>query len=142
MGHLAQATQLTRIRACLGIFLAVGMSGCIPFAIREESSGALVENRDQVTYLVELQEDGVPVEATRLVWEVPPGPEAWTKSGNGSGRAELVLLTETCQVLDHVALDDRMLDIVIEGATFSNVTDMGVLDYTPPQLQEIEVNCP
>jgi hypothetical protein len=135
---------MTLGRRCIWLLSTVLLSsGCIPFAIPEERTGAIVENRDQLTYLLDFEEAGIPVEpGPRLAWELPPGAPAWAMDTPGRGSGDLVLMTPACEVLDRVALDGSTLVVVVEGARFSSVTELGELDHTPPLLQEIEAPCP
>jgi hypothetical protein len=120
MGHLASTFVNARKRfACVPLLLAVG--GCVPFAVVEERTGAVVENRDNVGYLLDVDRGDAPGGVGHgLVWTLPANVHAWAFDVSGSEPTDLVLLTTSCIELDRIAVQGTV-SAVVDGGVFVEV---------------------
>ncbi len=142
LGHLAASriVNATGTRVAL-LWLAFIVAACVPFAVVEDRTGAVVENHDHVPYLLDIDRGDTPGGVGRgLTWALPPDTRAWAFDVPGSGRADLVLFSTSCMELDRVAVDGTVI-AVIEGGRFSSVTALGQLSKTPPVLEEGRHGC-
>lgn len=130
----------TATRAAL-LSLAFLVVACVPLAVVEDRTGAVVENHDSTPYLLDVDRGDTPGGVGRgLTWALPPNARGWAFDVPGSGRTDLVLFSTSCEELDRVAVDGTVI-AVIEGGRLSSVAPLGRLGETPPLLEEGRYGC-